>query len=76
VLTRFVNDSCEWIDGQCILDQDIKDDIIEFLEAIASHGFSSEGRVVRVISLMDVAEDEDDHDFVQWFTHCLPLLWT
>ena len=76
VLTRFINDSCEWIDGQCILDQDVKDDIIGYLESLASHEYCTEGRAMRYVALMDVAEDEDYHDFVQWFTHCLPLLWT
>lgn len=76
VLTRFINDCCEWIDGQCVLDQGIKDDIIEYLESMATHEYCTEGRAMRVVALMDVADDEDDHDFVQWFTHCLPLLWT
>ena len=77
LMVQFINDNCEWDDDDnCHLDEDIRQDMLDFLDKLADGEYTSSENETMFRSVIHVSfNDMDDHGFVHWFCALLPYMW-
>lgn len=58
------------------LDPAVKDYIVAYLKALRDEEHVSNGTFLAADMLLEMAKEEDDMEFVAWFSLMLPRLWT
>jgi len=76
LMVKYINDHAYHdSNGDCTLDVRVKNDIRLFLLKLRNNQYASEGTIGACLFLDQLSKSKDDHDFIRWFCHCLPMLW-
>ena len=76
LIVRHILNNCTYDDnGDCKIDPAVKDDMLGLLYALRANEWSSDSMKNMCIALEILAGYDDEHGFVRWFCHCLPMLW-
>jgi hypothetical protein len=77
LMIRYINEQCDWdVDGNCHLEENTRQDMLDFLDKLADGEYTNDGAAWMFRAIIHVSfNDYDDHEFVQWFCHCLPYMW-
>ena len=77
LIRKHIDDSTTWSDdGECILDEQVPVDMIDFLEALANHPFVSNGDKEMYLAIAYMGAKEGmEFEFIRWFVQNLELMW-
>jgi len=76
ILTEYIGDAVTYDgDGNTLIDEDVFEDMLEFLKMLKSHAVCSPGDSFMYDGIIDLAEEKTMFEFYRWFIHSLPLMW-
>jgi len=77
ILSEYIGDAVTHDDdGNTLIDPDVLEDMMEFLEKLINHAVCSEGDAAVYSNIRYLGrQHETMFEFYRWFVHCLPLMW-
>ena len=77
ILTEYIGDAVTHDDdGNTMIDPDVLEDMLTFLDKLSGHAVCSEGDSTIYTTIRHLGrQHETMFEFYRWFVHCLPLMW-